>query len=157
MKAIGPGAEAAVRTLLDNQDLGIRIKACEILKVIGTAAGHQALLEAAEDPDSGIAEAARNALPAKLRPAVYGPRLVMKICVINGAKFPQLWPEIEAKFKALADSPKARCKVNTSGDCKWVELSPVRSDAEIFSRKIDFAKVTAVHNNVRIVYVELGR
>jgi hypothetical protein len=45
--------------------------------------------------------------------------------------------------------------VNTSGECKWVELAPVKSDAETFARTINFARVTAVHNNPRLIYVEL--
>jgi predicted Zn finger-like uncharacterized protein len=157
LRAIGPGAEAAVRTLLNSQDNGIRIEACKLLKLIGTPASHQALLEAAEDTDNGVAEAARNALPADKRPAVYGPQLMIKVCVVNAGQFPQLWPEVEEKFKALADSARPKCKVNTSGDCKWVELSPVKCDAETFGRKINFARVTAVHKDQRLLYVELGR
>jgi predicted Zn finger-like uncharacterized protein len=153
--AIGPGAEAAVRTLLDSPDDGIRIDACKILKTIGTAASHQTLIQLAEREEGGVAEAARDALPAKLRPPVWGAQLTIRVCVVNGGRFPQLWPAVEAKFKALADSPRPKCKVNTSGECKWVELAPVKSDAETFSRKINFGKVTAVHNNQRLIYIEL--
>jgi hypothetical protein len=157
LKAIGSPAETAVQTLLNNPDNGTRIEACKILKVIGTQASHKVLLETTEDTDNGVAEAARNALPANLRPAVYGPQLTIKVCVVNGGQFPQQWPEVEAKLKGLADSAKPKCKVSTSGDCKWVELSPVKCNAETFGRKINFAKLTAAHNDVRLVYIELTR
>jgi predicted Zn finger-like uncharacterized protein len=155
LKAIGSGAQAAVRTLLDNQDNGIRIKACEILKVIGTAESHQALLETTEDPDRGVSEAARNALPANKRPAVYGPQLTMRLNVHVANN--QAWPAIEKKLKDLADSPKPKCKVHTSGDYKWVDLSPVKCDAETFARKISFAKVVAVHSDQRLIYIDPGQ
>ena len=155
LKDIGPGAEAAVGAQLDNPDTGVRIEACKILKKIGTPASHEALLQATEDEDQGVATEARDALPANLAPALFGDRVKIKICVTNGARFPQIWPMVEQRFKALADSPKPKCKVNTSGDCMWVELSPVKTDATTFSRKIKFARVTAVHNDPRIIYVEL--
>ncbi len=156
LKDIGSVAEAAVVPLLNNPDNGVRIEACKILKWIHpTAISEQALVQAAEDDDQGVAQAARAALPANLRPPVYGPRQIIKICVVNGGQFPQLWPQIEAKFKALADSPKPKCKVSTSGDCKWVELTPINSDANTFARKINFGAVTAVHPDQRLIYVEL--
>jgi hypothetical protein len=35
-----------------------------------------------------------------------------------------------------------------------VRVAPVRGDAEAFSRKIDFGKITAVHNDQRLIYVD---
>jgi hypothetical protein len=157
LKAIGSPAESAVRALLQHPDTGIRIEACRLLKVIGTQASHKDLLELTEDSDSGVAEAARTALPANLRPAVYGPQLTLRVCVVNAGQFPERWPEVEEKLKGLVDSAKPKCKVSTSGDCKWVELSPVRCDAETFGQKIKFAKVTGAHNDPRVVYINLPR
>jgi hypothetical protein len=33
---------------------------------------------------------------------------VLKVCVVNGGRFQQFWPAIEAKIKALEDSPPGR-------------------------------------------------
>jgi hypothetical protein len=69
----------------------------------------------------------------------------------------QNWPELEKRIKALADSRRPICKVNTSGEYKWVKLTPVLCDAETFAHKIDFGKVGAVHSDQRLIYVETDR
>jgi predicted Zn finger-like uncharacterized protein len=156
LKDIGPAAEEAVVPLLNNPDHGVRVEACKILKAIGTTAISQpTLVQLAEGDDRNLAQEARNALPAHLRPPVYTDRQTIKVCVVNGARFPQLWPQVEARFKALADSPTPKCKVSTSGDTMTIELAPVNSNANTFARKINFARVTAVHPDQRLIYAEL--
>jgi hypothetical protein len=155
LKDMGPGAEAAVCQQLKNQDGGVRAEACRILKVIGTAASHAALIDACEDQDGGVATAAREALPEAQRPPIYGPKqtLTLNVHVVNN----QAWPAIEARIKALADAPKAVCKVRPSGQYMWVTLAPVNGDADAFSRRINFGKVTAIHKDQRLIYVESGQ
>jgi HEAT repeat protein len=155
LKDIGPGAEKAVLRLLDFHEDGVRINACKILKVIGTKASHPVLLHVTRTESGQLADAAREALPAQLRPKVWGARLTLRINVhvVN----PQAWPELEKKIKALANDPNPRCKVNTSGDYKWVELTPVDSDAETFARRVTFARIVAVHNDQRLIYLDPGR
>jgi predicted Zn finger-like uncharacterized protein len=155
LKEIGPAAERAVLRQLDSGDTGIRIEACRILKVIGTKASHPALRKLARDEDDHVADAAREALPAAVRPPVWGPRQTLKlnIRVINL----QAWPAIEAKLKALADDPDPVCRVTTSGQYKWVSLAPVNCDAETFARRINFGRVSAIHNNQRLIYVDSGQ
>jgi hypothetical protein len=155
LKDIGPAAEEAVRGQLESGDNGIRIEACKILKVIGTKASHPALRKLARDEDERLADAAREALPAAVRPPVWGPRqtLRLNVHVVNI----QAWPAIEAKLKALADDPDPICRVTTSGQYKWVNLAPVNCDAETFARRINFGRVTAIHNNQRLIYVDSGQ
>jgi len=156
LKEIGPAAEKPVIELLQHRDKGVRIEACRVLKVITGKNGQAALMKATDDVDSGVVEAARAALPPDLGPPVYGPNQFMQVNVhVRNAKD---WPEIEAKIRKLADAPKAVLKVRTtSGDHKWVDLAPVNSDAETFARRINFAKVTAVHNKQRLIYIDPGK
>jgi serine/threonine protein kinase len=69
----------------------------------------------------------------------------------------QAWPAIEAKIKALADSPKVRCEARRSGEYMWVTLRPVNVDPHTFARKINFGKIVAIHTDQRLIYVESGR
>jgi hypothetical protein len=155
LKELGPAAEAAVRQQLDSPDNPVRVEACKILKVIGTRASYPALVRAARDPDHGVADAAREALPPALRPPVYGSRqtITLNVHVANI----QAWPALEAKIKALADDPDLVYSVHTSGDYKWVKLAPVNCDAETFARRINFGRIVAVHNDQRLIYVDSGR
>jgi predicted Zn finger-like uncharacterized protein len=155
LKDIGSPAEQAVLAQLNHNDNGVRIEACKIIKVIGTPASHEPLIELAQEEDQGVAEAARAALPEKLRPPVYGPKQTITLNV--HIRNMQNWPELEKRIKALADSRRPICKVNTSGEYQWVKLTPVLCDAETFARKIDFGKVTAVHSDQRLIYVDTDR
>jgi hypothetical protein len=152
LKDIGPGAEAAVRRLLDVQDIGLRVDACRVLQVIGTKASYPDLLRLTNEPEDAVANAAREALPEKLRPAVWGRKLVLTLNVHVTAAHP--WQQVEAKVKALADEPNPFCRARRSGDYMWVELSPVRCDARTFARRVTFARVVAVHNDQRLVYLD---
>jgi HEAT repeat protein len=67
--ALGPAAEEAVRPQLKHRDLQARIKACEVLSAIGTAASVEDLEAAATDANPAVAQAATKALDAvKARP-----------------------------------------------------------------------------------------
>jgi HEAT repeat protein len=155
LKDIGPSAEKPVIDMLRHADAGVRVEACRVLRVIAGKAGQAALVEAAEDPDDVVVQAAREALPPALRPPVYGPKQFLKLNV--HVRNPKAWPEIEAKLRKLADAPKAVMKVSTSGDYKWVEMAPVNSDAETFARRITFAKIIAVHADQRLIYIDPGK
>ena len=49
-------------------------------------------------------------------------------------------------------------KLNTiSGAYYWVAVAPVNGDADGFARKVNFAKVVAVHMNQRLIYLDTGR
>jgi HEAT repeats len=155
LKEIGPAAEKPVIEMLRHEDAGVRVEACRVLKVIGGKEGQAALVKATDDVDKGVIQAAREALPPELRPPIYGPNQLMRLNVqVRDAK---AWPDIEAKLRKLADAPKAVLKVTTSGDYKWVDLSPVNCDAETFARRITFAKVGAVYNDRRLIYVDSGK
>jgi hypothetical protein len=155
LKEIGPAAEKPVIELLQHKDRGVRIEACKVLKVIAGKEGQAALVKALDDVDDQVVQAARTALPPELRPPVYGPNQFMQLNVhVRNAK---AWPDIEAKLRKLADAPKAVLKVKTSGDYKWVDLAPVNCDAETFARRITFAKVGAVYNDRRLIYVDSGK
>jgi len=155
LKEIGPAAEKPVIELLQHEDAGVRAEACRVLKVIGGKEGQAALVKATDDVDKGVIQAAREALPPELRPPVYGPNQFMQLNVqVRNA---QAWPDIEAKLRKLADAPKAVVKVRTSGDYKWVDIAPVNCDAETFARRINFAKVGAVYNDRRLIYVDSGK
>jgi hypothetical protein len=83
--------------------------------------------------------------PPELRPPVYGPEqtLTLNIHIRNAND----WPGIQARLKALLDSPKGMVKLNTiSGEYYWVVVAPVKGEADGFARKVNFAKVVAVHN-----------
>jgi serine/threonine protein kinase len=69
----------------------------------------------------------------------------------------QAWPAIEAKIKALADSPKPQCESRRSGEYMWVTLRPVKVDPDTFARKINFGRIVGVHTDQRLIYVESGR
>jgi predicted Zn finger-like uncharacterized protein len=155
LKEIGPGAEAAVCRLLDEKDNGLRIDACHILRVIGTKASHPALLRLTREQEQDVANAAREALPEKERPAVWGRALILTLNVHLTPAHP--WPQLEAKLKALTDDPAPICRTRQSGDYMWVELSPVRCDAQTFARRVNFARVVAVHNDQRLIYLDPGR
>ena len=156
LREIGPAAESGVREQLKSaSDSYSRIEAIKVLKVIGGTASQKDLFELVTDPDPGVALAAREALDPKIRPAIAGPketvRINIHVCDYNA------WPAIEARVKALADSPTPLCKVDRSGEYMWVTLSPVSSDLDKIARKIDFGKITAIHTDLRLIYVESGR
>jgi len=155
LKEFGSIAEPAVRDQLKSKDSFVRGEACNILKVIGTPASHPILLDLCDDEDGGVAQAAREALPVGQRPPIYTPAqtLTINVHIVNE----QAWAAIEARIKALADAPRASYKARTSGQYKWVTLAPVNSDAQTFSRKVNFGQVTAVHNPQRLIYVESGQ
>ncbi|MCI0680790.1 MAG: HEAT repeat domain-containing protein [Gemmataceae bacterium] len=155
LKEIGSSGEPPVIELLRHPDAGVRREACRVLRVIAGKAGHAALVEATDDPDAGVVQAAREALPAALRPPIYGPNQFIKLNV--HVRNPKAWPEIEAKLKKLADAPKAILRASTSGDYKWVELAPVNTDAETFARRITFARIVAVHGKQRLIYIDPGK
>jgi serine/threonine protein kinase len=106
-------------------------------------------------PVGSLAKAARDPLPAPERPANYGPQqtMTLNVHVVNI----KAWPALEAKIKALADSPKGFCKVRTSGEYKWVDLAPVMADAETFALRITFGRIVAIHNDRRLIYLESGQ
>jgi HEAT repeat protein len=152
LKDLGSAAESAVRARLRHPDAAVRIEACHVLKAIGTSASHAALKETLTDPNTAVAQAARDALPPGQRTPEYGPQEIMTINV--HVRHPEDWPALEAQLRALADTSPAMLKVTTSGDYKWVKLAPVHGDAETFARKIPFGKIVAVHNNQRLIYVD---
>jgi predicted Zn finger-like uncharacterized protein len=156
LKDIGPAAEAAVVPLLNNPDHFVRIEACRILKAIGTTAISQpTLVQLAEGEDQGLAQEARNALPANLRPPVYTDRQWIKLVI--HVENPQAWPAIEARLKALADSPKPQTKLLTSGAYQHFQMAPVNCDAQTFARKVaTFLKVQLADNRGRIINCESG-
>jgi hypothetical protein len=90
-----------------------------------------------------------------VRPAVWGRALILTLNVhLTPARS---WPELEAKLKALTDDPAPICRTRVSGEYIWVELSPVRCDAQTFARRINFARIVAVHNDQRLIYLDPGR
>jgi hypothetical protein len=94
--------------------------------------------------------------PPVERAAVYGPKqmLTLNIHIRNL----QAWPDIQARLKALLDSPKGQVKLNTiSGDYYWVSVAPVNGEPDAFARKVNFAKVVAVHMAQRLIYLDSGR
>jgi hypothetical protein len=94
--------------------------------------------------------------PPVERAAVYGPKqtLTLNIHIRNL----QAWPDIQARLKALLDSPKGQVKLNTiSGDYYWVAVAPVNGEPDAFARKVNFAKVVAVHMAQRLIYLDTGR
>jgi hypothetical protein len=155
LKELGSAAEKPVTELLRHANADVRLEACRVLRVIATKESHAALVDAAEDGDERVMQAAREALPPALRPPIYGPKQFIKLNV--HVKNPQAWPEIEGKLKKLVDAPKAVIKVSTSGEYKWVDLAPVNGTAEAFAQKIRFAKITAVHNDSRLIYIDSGK
>jgi predicted Zn finger-like uncharacterized protein len=156
---IGAAAEPVVLKLLQGHDDGVRTEAIKILKRIGTAASHPALVELANDDNQGIAKAARDALPEKLRPPIWGPKQTIKVNV-HVANF-AAWPAMETKIKSLADAPKPKCKSWRSGEYMWVDLAPVDGDPAAFARKLEnfFGRgsLVAVHTDQRLIYIESGR
>ncbi len=60
--AIGPGAAAALRPLLDDEDTEVRRAAAEVLGLVGEPADAAALSQAARDPDAGVRATALRAL-----------------------------------------------------------------------------------------------
>ncbi|HEV3143382.1 MAG TPA: HEAT repeat domain-containing protein, partial [Gemmataceae bacterium] len=147
-------AESAVREQLHNPNNYARIAAIKVLKVIGSAASQKDLIEAANDHFDDVAQAAREALPPKLRPLVVEANLCVTINI--RVRDYQEWPAIEEKIKALADSPKCMCKSYRQQEYIWVTLGPVK-DPEAFARKINFGKVTATHPERRLIYVDSGK
>jgi hypothetical protein len=96
------------------------------------------------------------AAPRVDRAPVDGPRqkLTLNIHIRN----PHAWPGIRARLKALLDSPKGTVKLNTiSQDYYWVEVAPVKSDPDAFARKVNFARVVAVHMAQRLIYLDTER
>jgi len=58
-------------------------------------------------------------------------------------------------LRPLLDSSRGTVKLNTiSGDYYWVEVSPVKGDPDAFARKLNFAKVVAVHMSSRLIYLD---
>jgi hypothetical protein len=155
LKEIGPAAEGIVREQLKSTDRNARIEAIKVLKVIGSSASQKDLIELANDSDQDVAVAAREALSPKLRPPLAGPKQTITIN-IHVADY-NAWPDIEARVKALADSPMPMCKANRSGEYMWVTLSPVEGEPEKIARKIDFGKIISVYTDRRLIYVESGR
>ena len=157
LKEIGPAAESAVREQIHrtNSNVGGRIAAIKVIKVIGSTASQMDLIDAANDHFSDVAQAAREALPPNLRPAAVDPKLTVKLNV--HIKDYQAWPAIQAKIKALADdSSNPMCTTQLTGDYMWVTLGPVK-DYDALLRKIDFGKVTAHNPQSRLIYVESGQ
>ncbi len=64
LQQMGAKAEIAVAVYLTNADIGVRLEACRILKMIGSPASAAALRKAADDPDNVISQAADEALRA---------------------------------------------------------------------------------------------
>jgi hypothetical protein len=98
----------------------------------------------------------RSAAPPVSRVPVYGPKqtLTLNIHIRNA----NVWPDIQARLKALLDSPKGTVKLNTiSGEYYWVAVAPVKGEADGFARKVNFAKVVAVHMNQRLIYLDTHR
>src|SRR5262249_52447931 len=124
---IGPAAESAVREQLHSTNNSARIEAIKILKVIGSAASQKEIIKLADDYYTDVAQAAREALPPELRPPVVDAKLCITLN-IHLANY-QAWPDIEAKIKALADSPNPMCKSRRQADYIWVTLGPVKVDA----------------------------
>ena len=155
LKEIGAAAEGVVREQLNSTDKYARVEAIKVLKVIGTKASEKDLIELANDYDQDVAVAAREALSPNLRPPLWGPKQTITLN-IHVADY-EAWPAIEARVKALADSPTPLCRSNRSGEYMWVTLRPVEGDPEKIARKIDFGKITAVHTNQRLIYVESGK
>jgi hypothetical protein len=94
--------------------------------------------------------------PPGPRPPVYGPEqtLTLNIHIRNA----NVWPDIQARLKALLDSPKGKVKLNTiSGAYYWVTVAPVNGEADGFARKVNFAKVVAVHMAQRLIYLDTER
>jgi hypothetical protein len=94
--------------------------------------------------------------PPEPRPPVYGPEqtLTLNIHIRNA----NVWPDIQARLKALLDSPKGEVKLNTiAGAYYWVAVAPVNGDADGFARKVNFARVVAVHNAQRLIYLDPER
>jgi hypothetical protein len=156
LKEMGAVAQKAVCTKLRDKDRGLQIVACQILQKIATEASHPELIEAAWSDDDGVAQAAREALPEKDRPPVWGPNVTMTLNI--HLKDNNLWPEMEKKLKALTDHPRGKVKVMRSGDYLWVTLKPVNTDAMTFSRKVTFMKkLVAVHTDQRLIYFDSGK
>jgi hypothetical protein len=100
--------------------------------------------------------AGKSAEPPVSRVPVYGPEqtLTLNIHLRNA----NAWPGIRARLKALLDSRKGTVKLNTIfGEYYWVAVAPVKSDADVFARKVKFARVVAVHNNQRLIYLDAER
>jgi hypothetical protein len=64
LQAMGPVAEKAVVALLGNRDRNVRIEACRVLGIIGSADSLPALQNLALDQDRGVAQAAEAAAQA---------------------------------------------------------------------------------------------
>lgn len=69
LKDMGPMAEKAVAEYLHHPDFGLRIEACNILKVIGVKESRATLVKLAWDDHPALAQAARAALPPRASPA----------------------------------------------------------------------------------------
>src|SRR5262249_22254132 len=131
---------------------GLRIEACKILKVIGTRASYPALIKMAWDDNDGIAQAAREALPADQRPPVYGVSQIMYLNI--HVPDPAAWPAIEQKVRNLAEGKPVFCKSFRSGEYMSVRLAPVKADPNQFATRIDFGKVGAIHTDTRLIYID---
>ncbi len=151
LKDMGPIAEKAVAEFLNHPDMGLRIEACNILKVIGTRASHAALIKLAWEDNQGLAQAARAALPADQRPPIYGLAQTMhlNIHVPNLA----VWSAIEKKLRALAEGEPVMCKYFRSGEYMSVRLAPVKADPTAFAARIDFGAVGPIDTPGRLIYV----
>jgi formylglycine-generating enzyme required for sulfatase activity len=154
LKEIGPAAESAVREQLRTGNNYARVAAAKVLKVIGSKASQKDLVDAANDYYSDVAQAAREALPPNLRPAVVDPKQCVTLNI--HIKNYQAWPAIQAKVKALADAPNPMCQTHLTGDYMWVTLGPVK-DYDALLRKIDFGRVTTHRPESRLIYVESGQ
>jgi hypothetical protein len=100
--------------------------------------------------------AARPAEPPVSQVPVDGPKqtLTLNIHLRNAND----WPDIQARLKALLGSRKGMVKLNTiAGAYYWVAVAPVNGDADAFARKINFARVVAVHNNQRLIYLDAAQ
>jgi hypothetical protein len=152
LKQIGAPAEQPVREQLRHANAAVRVEVCRILQAIGTEDSYPALKKAVDDPDGRVAQAAREALPADQRPREYGAdeTITVAVHVPNATQ----WPALEGRIRSLAEFHHATAKVSTSGAWKWVKVAPVRSEPATFARRITFGKVTAVHRDERLIYVE---
>jgi hypothetical protein len=151
LKDMGPAAEAAVAEFLNHPDAGLRIEACDILKVVGTKASHPALVKLAWDDQAALAQAALEALPADQRPPIYGLDQIMHLSI----HVPDVaaWPAIEKKLRALAEGEPVMLKHNRSGEQVGVRLAPVKADPNKFATRIDFGEIVAIHTSPRLIYV----
>jgi hypothetical protein len=113
----------------------------------------------AAPPNPGLESEPRADRSAELpvyRPPVHAPdqTLTLNVRLRNA----DAWPNVRARLKALLGSPKGEVKLDTiAGEYYWVRVAPVKGDADVFARKVKFARVVAVHNKQRLIYLDSGR